>query len=251
MKTHQGRWRIFHNIMDKGLGQVIKSRTFAIHFCTNNVFGYMPVKLRLRRQGRSKNPHYAIVVADSRTPRDGAFIEKIGTYNPITHPAQVYIDHNAALKWLGVGAQPTNTVLSLLRHTGVTVKFALSKQGKSEEEADLIFSRWRADKDAKKKKKMISVDVHGRPLEPVPDAPGKFVKKVVAAAPVAEAAAAPQAEEVAPESVEAVAPAVVVAEEVAPVAEPVAEETSAPEAEAAPEVEAAPEASEEEKPAES
>lgn len=143
----------------------------------------MPVKLRLRRQGRSKAPHYAIVVADSRAPRDGRFIEKIGTYDSLAHPAKVYINHEAALKWLANGAQPTNTVRSLLRHTGVTVKYALQKQGKTEEEAEKIFSKWRADKDAKSKKKVISVDIHGKALEPVPEAPKKEEKKP---APVVE-----------------------------------------------------------------
>lgn len=206
----------------------------------------MPVKLRLRRQGRSKAPHYAIVVADSRSPRDGKFIQKIGTYNPLSHPAKVYIDHDAALKWLHDGAQPTNTVRSLLRHTGVTVKFALSKQGKSEEETEKIFTRWRAEKDAKKKKKVISVDVHGRALEPLPEAPKKEVKKAEAK-PVETtptAADAPAAEAATEEVAEAPA-----AEETAPVVE----ETAAPAAEeAAPEAAAAEEApaTEEEKPAE-
>lgn len=204
----------------------------------------MPVKLRLRRQGRSKAPHYAIVVADSRSPRDGKFIQKIGTYNPLTHPAKVYIDHDAALKWLADGAQPTNTVRSLLRHTGVTVKFALSKQGKSEEETEKIFTRWRSEKDAKQKKKMISVDVQGRALEPLPEAPKKEVKKtepVVEAKPVETtptAADAPAAEAAA-EEVVAEAPAV---EETAPVAEEAAAPAEAPAAEAP--------AAEEEKPAE-
>lgn len=228
------------------------SLIFAFHF-HNNVFGYMPVKLRLRRQGRSKAPHYAIVVADSRSPRDGKFIQKIGTYNPLSHPAKVYIDHDAALKWLSDGAQPTNTVRALLRHTGVTVKFALSKQGKSEEETEKIFTRWRAEKDAKKKKKVISVDVHGRALEPLPEAPKKEVKK---AEPAAEAkpvettptaADAPAAEAAAEEVAEAPA-----AEETAPVAEEAAAPAEAPAAEeAAPEApaEEAP-ATEEEKPAE-
>lgn len=217
----------------------------------------MPVKLRLRRQGRSKAPHYAIVVADSRSPRDGKFIEKIGTYNPLSHPAKVYIDHDAALKWLSDGAQPTNTVRSLLRHTGVTVKFALSKQGKTEEEAEKIFTRWRSEKDDKNKKKVISVDIHGRALEPLPEAPKKEVKKAepkVEAKPVettptavVEAAAPAVAEEVvaeAPAAVEEVvaeAPAVV--EEVAAVVE----EAAAPAAEEAPATEAP---AEEEKPAE-
>lgn len=202
----------------------------------------MPVKLRLRRQGRSKAPHYAIVVADSRSPRDGKFIQKIGTYNSLSHPAKVYIDHDAALKWLNDGAQPTNTVRALLRHTGVTVKFALSKQGKSEEETEKIFTRWRAEKDAKNKKKVISVDIHGRALEPLPEAPKKEVKKAepaVEAKPVETtptAAEAPAAEAAA-EEVVAEAPAV--EEAAAPAEAPAAE---APAAEEAP--------AEEEKPAE-
>ena len=128
----------------------------------------MPVKLRLRRQGRRKAPHYSIVAADSRAPRDGKFIEKVGYYNPLTEPARVYIDHDAAIKWLQVGAQPTSSVRDLLRHAGVTVKFALIKQGKSEEEIERIFGRWRSEKDRKDKKKVISIDKNGNPLEPIP-----------------------------------------------------------------------------------
>ena len=135
----------------------------------------MPVRLRLQRRGRKGRPFYAIVAADSRARRDGRFLEKLGFYDPVSEPAKVYVDHDAAMKWLKVGAQPTNTVRSLLRHTGVTVKFALFKQGKSEAEAEKIFTRWRSEKDQKSKKKVISVDVSGHPLEPVPaigDRPG-------------------------------------------------------------------------------
>jgi small subunit ribosomal protein S16 len=208
----------------------------------------MPVKLRLRRQGRRKAPHYAIVAADSRAPRDGRYIEKLGFYNPLTDPAQVYVDHEAALKWLGVGAQPTNTVRSLLRHTGVTVKFALIKQGKSEDEMERIYGRWRSEKDAKKKKKVISVDVNGNALEPVPES-AKPVK--AAPAPVVEEAPAveetPAAEEapaVEETPVAEEAPAVETTEE-APAAEeaPVAEASEeAPATEEAPAAEASPEA---------
>ncbi len=187
----------------------------------------MPVKLRLRRQGRKGLAHYAIVAADSRSPRDGRYIEKIGTYDPISHPAKVYIEHEDALKWLKQGAQPTNTVRALLRHTGVTVKFALFRQGKSEEEAEKIFARWRAEKDAKNKKKVISVDIHGNPLEPVPNQPAEK-RKVAPASEGKEEA--PKAEEVVP-----VAEETPKAEE-APVEAPKAEEApaEAPKAEEAP-----------------
>lgn len=113
----------------------------------------MAVKLRLRRQGRSKAAHYAIVAADARAPRDGRFIEKIGYYNPIKHPAEVYINHELALKWLGVGAQPTDTVKSLFRHAGLNLKFALIKQNKSEDDQKRIFEGWWAQNGVKKQER--------------------------------------------------------------------------------------------------
>ncbi|KNY25408.1 30S ribosomal protein S16 [Pseudobacteroides cellulosolvens] len=79
----------------------------------------MAVKMRLKRMGAKKSPFYRVVVADSRYPRDGRFIEEIGTYNPITDPAQINIDSEKAQKWLKNGAQPTDTVKSLLKKTGV------------------------------------------------------------------------------------------------------------------------------------
>ncbi len=79
----------------------------------------MAVKIRLRRMGAKKNPFYRIVVADSRYPRDGRFIEEIGTYNPLTHPATVTVDAEAAKKWLSNGAQPTDTVKALLKKNGI------------------------------------------------------------------------------------------------------------------------------------
>jgi len=79
----------------------------------------MAVKIRLRRMGAKKAPFYRVVVADSRYPRDGRFIEEIGTYNPVTDPAQVNIDAEKAAKWLKNGAQPTDTVKSLLKKVGV------------------------------------------------------------------------------------------------------------------------------------
>ena len=79
----------------------------------------MAVKMRLRRMGAKKAPCYRIVVADSRYPRDGRFIEEIGFYNPMTEPAEVTIDADKAKKWIGNGAQPTDTVRDLLKKTGV------------------------------------------------------------------------------------------------------------------------------------
>lgn len=80
----------------------------------------MAVKIRLRRMGAKKAPFYRVVVAGSRYPRDGRFIEEIGTYNPLTEPADIKIDAEKAQKWLGNGAQPTDTVKVLLKKSGIT-----------------------------------------------------------------------------------------------------------------------------------
>ena len=77
------------------------------------------VKIRLRRLGAKKDPFYRVVVADSRYPRDGRFIEEIGTYNPLSDPAEIKIDAERAQKWIKNGAQPTDTVRALLKKTGV------------------------------------------------------------------------------------------------------------------------------------
>ena len=90
----------------------------------------MAVKIRLNRMGAKQNPFYRIVAADSRYPRDGRFIENIGYYNPSTTPAEVKIDTELALKWLGNGAQPTETVRNLLSNAGVLKAFHESKNAK-------------------------------------------------------------------------------------------------------------------------
>ena len=79
----------------------------------------MAVKMRLRRRGMKKAPFYRVIVADSRSPRDGRFIEEIGYYNPLTEPAEIKIDAEKAKKWLSNGAQPTETVKSLLKKSGI------------------------------------------------------------------------------------------------------------------------------------
>lgn len=90
----------------------------------------MAVRIRLKRMGSKKNPFYRIVVADSRSPRDGRQIETIGYYNPLTEPAQVKIDEELALKWLRNGAQPSDTVRNLLSRQGILEKFHNEKVGK-------------------------------------------------------------------------------------------------------------------------
>ena len=87
----------------------------------------MAVKLRLKRMGAKQKPFYRIVAADARSPRDGRFIETVGTYNPVAQPAEVKIDKELALKWLNNGAQPTDTVASILRKEGIMKEYKDSK----------------------------------------------------------------------------------------------------------------------------
>ncbi|MGB3801737.1 MAG: 30S ribosomal protein S16 [Lewinella sp.] len=106
----------------------------------------MPVKIRLQRRGRRKRPFYHIVIADARAPRDGKFIEKIGTYNPMTVPATIELDRTAAYDWLMKGAQPTDTVRAILRFKGVLYRKHLmrgvEKGALTQEEADQKFQEW-------------------------------------------------------------------------------------------------------------
>ena len=90
----------------------------------------MAVKIRLKRMGAKKAPFYRIVVADARSPRDGKFIESIGYYEPVTTPANVKIDEEKAMKWMGNGAQPTDTVKNLFSKQGIMKKFAEAKNAK-------------------------------------------------------------------------------------------------------------------------
>lgn len=90
----------------------------------------MAVKMRLKRMGAKKRPFYRIVVADSRSPRDGRFIEEVGYYNPIENPAVVKVDKEIALKWLNNGAMPTDTVRDILSKEGILKEFHESKMVK-------------------------------------------------------------------------------------------------------------------------
>lgn len=113
----------------------------------------MPVKIRLQRHGKKGNAFFHIVIADGRAPRDGKFIEKIGTYNPTTNPATILINNEKALKWLDNGAQPTDTCRAILSYKGVLYKKHLqggvTKGALTQEQADAKFEKWMAEKDAK------------------------------------------------------------------------------------------------------
>ena len=119
----------------------------------------MAVKLRLKRMGKKKQPIYKIVAADARSPRDGRFLEAIGLYNPLTDPHTINIKEDRALYWLNNGAQPTNTVKSLLRQKGITLKHELVKRGLDEDKVETEMANWQklkeagASQKAKKKKK--------------------------------------------------------------------------------------------------
>ena len=155
----------------------------------------MAVKMRLQRHGSKKRPFYFIVVADGRAPRDGKFIQKIGTYNPLTVPATIQLDRQKALEWLNKGAQPTDTVHRILSFKGVLYLKHLLRGVKlnlfDEATAMAKFQTWFAEheanvatkNDAHKKAqaaKKVYVPVVKKVAEPIAEAP-------VAEAPVAEA----------------------------------------------------------------
>lgn len=121
----------------------------------------MPVKIRLSRHGRKKLPFYHIVVADSRAPRDGRFIERIGSYNPVTNPATIELNFDRALDWLQKGAQPTDTCRAILSYKGVLMKKHLldgvRKGAITLDIAEAKFQTWMTEKDAKVKAKVDSL----------------------------------------------------------------------------------------------
>ena len=110
----------------------------------------MATKIRLQRHGRKGYAFYPIVVADSRAPRDGRFIERIGSYNPNTNPATISLDFDRALYWVEVGAQPTDTVRTILSREGVLLmkhlRGGVKKGAFTEEEAQRRFDSWKADR---------------------------------------------------------------------------------------------------------
>ena len=113
----------------------------------------MSTKIRLSRHGKKGYAFYHIVVADSRSPRDGRFIEKLGTYNPNTNPATIDLNFESAVRWIGMGAQPTDTARSILSKEGVMYRHHLNggvKKGAfTQEAAEQKFAKWVAEKEAK------------------------------------------------------------------------------------------------------
>jgi len=113
----------------------------------------MPAKIRLQRHGKKGNAYFHIVIADGRAPRDGKFIENIGTYNPTTNPATINLNTEKALQWLQNGAQPTDTCKAILSYKGVMYKNHLLKGvlkgALTQEAADAKFEKWIAEKESK------------------------------------------------------------------------------------------------------
>ncbi len=200
----------------------------------------MPVKMRLARHGRKRYAYYHIVVADSRAPRDGRYIERIGTYNPNTDPATIDLDFDKAYDWLVKGAQPTDTVRAILSYKGVMYKKHLMggvKKGAFDEaEAEKRLESWIAAKEAKIQAKIDRL---------AGDAAAEAEKQLEAEKKVNEERAAA----IAAREAELAAEAEAAAKEAEAAAEEAEEEATA-EVEETPEAEA-PAASEEEKGAES
>ncbi len=215
----------------------------------------MAVKLRLQRKGRKASPFYHIVVADARSPRDGRFIEKIGTYNPLTVPATIELNRDAAYDWLMKGAQPTDTVRSILRFKGVLLKKHLQQGVKkgalTQEQADARLLKWMDQKEAGIAARREATTEAKRKFVASVDGTAKVKVKPAPAPPVEEAA--PAMEDAPAVAEEAVAVAETVVEAAAPVAETVeavaetTEEVAAVAEEAAPAAEEAAPAAEEEK----
>lgn len=167
----------------------------------------MATRIRLQRFGKKNQPFYHIVIADGRAPRDGRFIEKLGTYNPLTHPATININFERALYWVEVGADPSDTVRSILKNEGVYLmkhlKGGVAKGAFSETEANRRFDAWKQEKESKinnmkreladkqraENKKRIEAEIK------VKEAISAKVAAKYAAAAAEEAVAAEEAEE--------------------------------------------------------
>jgi small subunit ribosomal protein S16 len=189
----------------------------------------MPVKMRLARHGRKRYAYYHIVVADSRAPRDGRYIERVGSYNPNTNPASIDLDFDKAYDWLVKGAQPTDTVKAILSYKGVLYKKHLmggvKKGAFTEEEAHKKLDNWMSEKEAQiqaKKEKLEGDESAAIKKQLAAEAKLREAKEAAIAAKNAELAAEAKAAEKAERAEEE-------SSDEAPVAENQAEGENAPE----------------------
>lgn len=173
----------------------------------------MAVKIRLARRGRKKAAQFDIVVADARAPRDGRFIEKLGTYDPNTNPASINFDGDKAFDWIMKGAQPTDTVRAMLSYRGVLyrkhLQLGVIKGAISQDTADQRYHEWLEQKNAKIETKRVSIGTAQEEKRKAQFTAENKVREARAEAirqrkAAAEAAAAPAAE-AAPEATEAAA----------------------------------------------
>jgi small subunit ribosomal protein S16 len=152
----------------------------------------LAVRLRLRRMGRKKRPFYRIVAADQRSPRDGRFIESVGTYNPLEQPHAIDLDLDRVLYWLSNGAQPSTTVNSLLRRKGILHRLDMQKRGLSEEQIATEMQKWEMLQEEKKNRKSAAKAAK-KAAAPVEEAPAEVAAEATPAEPVAEAEPAAEA----------------------------------------------------------
>ncbi|MFU8811425.1 MAG: 30S ribosomal protein S16 [Balneolaceae bacterium] len=169
------------------------------------------IKLRLQRKGRKKRPFYHIVVADSRSPRDGRIIERLGRYDNVSEKRELTYDEERIIHWLKIGAQPSDTVRSILRKEGILYKMHLMRWGKSDEEIDAALTEWREQRESRtseeehsrkaKQKEILKAEeeAYKKKLE---EKAAKAAKEMEAKKAKEEAEAAEAAETVAEEEVE-------------------------------------------------
>ena len=169
----------------------------------------MPTKIRLQRFGKKGYAFFHVVVADSRAPRDGKFIEKLGTYNPNNNPATIDINFERSLHWVKTGAQPTDTCKALLSYKGVIYKNHLDKGvGKgalTQEQADKKFAAWLSEKEGKIDGKKAGLSKAAQDAEKARMAAEKVANEKKAAAVLAKNTPPPAVEEVVAEEAPAVA----------------------------------------------
>lgn len=190
----------------------------------------MATKIRLSRHGKKSYAFYHIVVADARSPRDGRFIEKLGTYNPNTNPATIELNFESAVKWIGTGAEPTDTARAILSYKGVMYMHHLlggvKKGAFTLEQAEAKMDVWLKEKETKietKRSALAGNSVKEAKARLAAEVKVKEAKAAAVAAKLAAAAAAAAAAETASEAVEEVSAAIEQAEVVEAVAEVAAE----------------------------
>ena len=167
----------------------------------------MPARIRLQRHGKKNQPFYHIVVADGRAPRDGKFIEKLGTYNPLTNPATIDLNFDRAVEWVRNGAQPSDTARRILSYKGVLLRrhlqIGVEKGAISQEQADVRFNEWMQAKEAKINSKRSDIENDARNTRKARLEAEKKANEQKAAAVAAKRQAAAEAEAAAKAAAEA------------------------------------------------